>query len=175
MSTPQQNPAFVTLLSKILGFAEVVAILLSVGGLIFKAMHWTYGNELLMIGMSSLAGVYFLRAFQAPPAGTPQPTQQTPEKKGFIELLAVSIVPKLGWIAMAVCLDGFLFALLHLSGAAEMLLIGTSTLLASIAVAFVAVSTNASKYPRLIGFLYRGVPVFLLTAYAFYNLSAVGA
>lgn len=171
MSNPQPTPAFVQILAKILTVGEVVTILLSLAGVTFKVMHWTYANELLMLGLSGLSGVYFLRAFQMP---TPEPdTKTATEKKGVLDLLALAVLPKLGGISMSVALTGLLFGLLHLAGAAEMLMIGTSSLLGCLAIAFLAVATNAPKYPQVIGFLYRGIPIFIIAAYAFYNLATL--
>lgn len=171
MSNSQPNPAFIQILAKILTVGEVVTILLSLAGVTFKVMHWTYADELLMLGLAGLSSVYFLRAFQMP---NPGPNAKTAtEKKGLLDLLALAVLPKLSGLSMSVALIGLLFGLLHLSGAAEMLMVGTSSLLGCLAIAFLAVATNAPKYPHIIGFLYRGIPIFIVTAYAFYNLATL--
>ena len=70
------------------------------------------GAELLMLSMTGLAGYYFISAFFMI------------EIKGVISALAL----KLFSIASSVCLIGLLFTILHLTGGANMLVIGVSVM-----------------------------------------------
>jgi hypothetical protein len=113
MTTPR---SFTTQLAKILKWIEILAIVVSVFGLIFKVLHLAGANSMLMIGLFTLSTAYFLSAFVF------IADEDDNAKKGFADVLPV-MLRKIMFIGLSVCWIGFLFTILHLNGATEMLLI----------------------------------------------------
>lgn len=113
----------------------------------------------IQLSLSGLAGVYFLMAYR-PPAQAP-----SGEKKGFSELLSLTILPKVLWIGCAVGAIGILFQLLKLDGAREMLTIHAST--GGIGIILLAVLSlqQGNDSNPFIPVLYRAVPLLLVTLY----------
>lgn len=151
----------IRLLSRILLPLEILSLLISVVAFLLTQM------ELLMIGMSFLAAVYFLNAY-VPPAASEKAGD---EKAGFIDLLTTIIAPKLGWIAASVTVIGGLFRMLHLAGAGEMLMIGVLVLMIVTIVMGISAVTG-SRTARVTPVLYRIVPVCLFGVYLLFNYPA---
>jgi hypothetical protein len=84
-------------------------------------LHFTGGANLLMIGLSALAGAWYLYAF----APVPRSDDQAPPRRDFFSLLVTTMLPKILGIAGSVNLFGILFYLLHMPGATEMLWVGS--------------------------------------------------
>jgi hypothetical protein len=107
---------------------------------VFQMMHWAYGAKLLMISISSLAVYYFLSAYLPSP----------------IENLFAIIAWRLVGINSSVCVIGILFGFLHLSGAADMLVIGAIGLFIS-GIAFLFFAMRQWSY--------RFLPLFVRIAF----------
>lgn len=122
--------------------------------------------EFLMIALSALGAVYFQRAY------LPLPETDDKQLRGFFDLLATTICTKIAWIACATTLVGALFRILHLNGALEMLMIGCSALVITIAVMGVYIVIKPDRASGLWPILYRAVPVCLLGIYLFMNKPA---
>ena len=126
----------------VLPIIEKLSWLLSAVGLAAKYNLIPAGNFMLMIGLSNLSMVYFLSAYKPvslPTAPTDgpyfeptssqnqhNPFSSTPETPSF---LVDSLCPKLMSIGGAVVLIGTLFKLLAWNGSANMLMVGTGTML----------------------------------------------
>lgn len=149
--------SFAQTLFRYLEHAEL--ILLAVVGASLLARFLQINGYLtgLQISLSGLAGVYFLMAHR-PPVAPP-----TEEKKGFADLLSLTILPKVLWIGCAVGAIGILFHLLQLEGAREMLVIHAASGGIGIGM-FLAVRQSGSS-GALTPVLYRAVPLLLISVY----------
>ena len=137
-----RNFLYDTVLPKV----EALAATVSVIGLALKWALKPGGDVLLLVGLGTLATVYFLSASQ--------PLKRTvddsfgggfssPETAASRSFLAEAIAPKLAGLGASVLLIGALFKLLSWNGAAVMLLVGVMTL--GIAVLLLA---SAGQLPR---------------------------
>lgn len=147
------NP-MVTLLPKILKWTEILAIMAAVIGLLLKVLNYPGFSELLMIGLMTLAATYFLSAYVFIPGSDSQ------EKKGLADLLP-AILRKLMYIGLAVYWVAFLFAILHLNGANEMMIIGLGTLVICALISMALVLGNRERMKWLRDPLIRTVVTLL--------------
>jgi len=136
-----KTTGFSGLLAKILPAIEKAALVCIIAGSSLKILHLNGANMLLLIGMSSLAGAWYLMAFM-PASPVDDETNAPPSSMGFLALLMTTILPKLMGIAGAVSIIGILFHLLHLPGAGLMLLIGSSTCAVATAIFLFALLTG---------------------------------
>lgn len=150
---------------KALGPLEKIMVIVVLAGATLKYLHLTGADEILMLSMSTLAAVFYLRGFNAGRSGDTQ-QQQT----GFADLFAGAIVPKVSWIACSVVVIGALFAMLNLRGAGEMLAVGVSALSMSCIFAGYFLVTGSVFTPALINVLYRAAPLCAFGWYMFMNL-----
>lgn len=146
-----------TLLPKLLKWTELVALVVTLLGIAFKTMHWTGANNLVLFGLTALAGIYFLSAF----AVIPLPEQANGELKGFADML-VLILRKLMFIGLAVFCIAFLFSILHFPGAGEMMLIGLGAVVIGSLASMILVFGKRERMPFLIGPLSRCLAAVLL-------------
>jgi hypothetical protein len=102
---------------------------LAVLGLIFRFMLLRGGSVLLMVGIGTLAYVYFLRAFEPAKLDFDQPDfDYEPVATSDSNFMLNEVAPKMQGIAIAVTLIGTLFKLLFWKGAMSILLAGTVSL-----------------------------------------------
>jgi hypothetical protein len=117
---------FSALLAKvILPKVEIIAAVITSIGFVLNYMKQPAASQLVMIGLSTLASVFFVTGFLLPPPIEKTLSEETP--KTFIDLLAL-IIWKVMHMALAIATIGLLFYLLHLKGFSQMMLIGTMTL-----------------------------------------------
>jgi hypothetical protein len=147
------NP-IIKLLPKILVWTELAGIIITVAGMLFKVFNYTGFGSLLMVGIMTLATTYFLSAY------TVVELPQSNEKSSFADLLPL-ILRKVMFIGLAVYWVGFLFAILHLKGANEMITIGMGTLVIGAAVAMVLVLGRRERMVALRDPLLRTVATLL--------------
>lgn len=114
-------------LSKILRWGEATGSLILIIAIFLKLMNLSEPGQLLMVGLLLLGTVYFLFGFTIPQL-------QPGEKKLVFADLLVNILQKVMYIGSSVLCIGYLFAILHLKGASEMILIGLLTLVGSLIV-----------------------------------------
>lgn len=157
-----QVPPFVL---KILGPLEILAISGAFAGVALKYSGLPGGDEVLMLSLSSLSAVYFLTAFK-PPAET----SSTERPQGFVDLLVRTIMPKATWIACSVAVIGVLFAILHLHGAREQLMVGCAALASSVVISLYFIATGSDDTSGLVKILYRAAPILVMALYMFMNL-----
>lgn len=159
MPTPETS--FNSLLrTKILPNVHIIALVMCAVGLGFLTLNYTGANQMLMIGLSTLAGVYFLMAFmmiQLPPDCKPT--------------LYSFMLYKLIYISSAVIVIGILFALLKLPGADQMLLIGCGGLGVSLLFSAVLIGINRDNMVVLKTPLFRGLGLLLVGVYSMNHLS----
>ena len=132
---------FTTLLAKvILPKVEIIAAVITSIGFVLNYTKQQGAAELIMIGLSTLASVFFITGFLLPP--TVEKTLREETNKTFVDLL-VLIVWKVMHIALAVAAIGLLFYLLQLKGFSQMMLIGTQALILSLLVSgFIVIQKN---------------------------------
>lgn len=155
-SSPHPNPArMLAILPKITKWTEIFGIIISLVGFIFKVLHLPGSNEFLLLGLLTLAATYFVSAFIL----VPLPDDYQP--KTFADLLP-TIVRKVMFMALAVSLNGFLFAILHLVGADQMLRVGIATLVIGVFLSMGLTLGNRERMTLLKAPLIRSVAVLLI-------------
>lgn len=155
--------SFVVQLQSYLHWGELAALILFV---VFWALTYTGtdASQGIMIALSALAAIYFLKAYMPPKQDAPAPDAKE-EKRGFFELLSTTILPKVLWIACSVSVIGLLFYLLNLEGFKNMLMIGGMTLSIGLLLAVGAMVTGASTGSSNTTALLRVVPLLLIDLY----------
>ena len=158
----KQPTSFQALLGKGLHYIEMVSLLLIGSGFAARQINQVggMGPALTMIGFTAFAIVCYLYAF-LPPAGLAGPveTSGAPERKpGFMKLLPV-LGRKVAYIASAVCLLGILFAIRHLAGAGQMLLIGVISVTIASLICIFNVITDSESLNSYKGVLLRAMPI----------------
>lgn len=136
-----QTNGFAGLFAKILPAVEKGSLITVTAGAVFKILHYTDADLFLLIGLSTLAGIWYLMAF-SPKRPTEDEANTPPAPKDFLSLLLSTILPKVMGIAGAVTLIGILYYLLHLPGATPMLLVGSSTCAAATLILVLALSSG---------------------------------
>ena len=158
--TQPNRPSFVQQLDRLYPVVEVICVALLLTALITQP---AWRNEMLTLSLVTLAGVFFLRSFSPP--------KNRPEKTAGAGLFYQTMLPKLMGIGSSVCLIGFLFYILHLHGADQMLLIGTATLAGCLAASAAAAVKSPAVFPSLLPLVLRVVLVAGLGAYGLYRLN----
>lgn len=162
MQNPQQP-----LLFKILPFVPWAERVFIVAALIALALKAT-GNPsttLLVISLGGLAAGFFLSGFI--PLDIPYDENI---KLGFIDLLALTIVPKVMWIGSAISVLGILFHQLGLppDRYLQLFMIGSSVLVGAL-VHLITLVQGVKRLHYVMPIYYRAIPVLLVMAYLFYN------
>ncbi len=131
-----------------------VGLLLLVGFSIWlRVSRVSVGQEAVMVFMFTLAAFYFLNAYQI---------YQT-------DHFLIMVVIKVFHLSSSVCVIGILFAILHFTGAGELLLIGGLSLgVAAILLVFRAITHWLPVYLPL---LLRLVFIGIFTGNTFFSLS----
>jgi hypothetical protein len=153
---PSQSP-FSQTLYRYLEKAELILLAALAVSLLARYLQMNGYMTGLQISLSGLAGVYFLMAYR-PPASQPEG-----ERKGFADLLAVTILPKVLWIGCAVGAIGILFYLLQLEGARQMMLIHTGA--GGIGLGMFLAARQSSSAAALTEVLYRAIPLLMVSVY----------
>ena len=156
LAMPPQSP-FSQTLYRYLEKAELVLLAALGASLLARYLEMNGYMTALQVSLSGLAGVYFLMAYR-PPASQPDG-----EKKGFTDLLAATILPKVLWIGCSVGAIGIMFYLLQLEGARQMLLIHTGA--GGVGIGMFLASRQSSSAAALTEVLYRAIPLLLISVY----------
>jgi len=155
-------------LTKYFPFVEKVSLTAFVAGYVLKMLHYP-GDEIVIISLSVLSGIYFLSAYTPPPVE--DESEEKNQQQGFGALLGRTIVPKVLGIGSSVCVIGVLFTIEHYSGFREMLLIGSTSLAAASLLGLLTTMNNERARKALSPMLLRAVPLMLI---AFYFLKVYG-
>lgn len=145
----------VKILPKLLMGIEILGLIVSATGYLFKVLQFPGGNQMLMIGLLTLSTAYFLSGFVM------VPVTDDGKPKGLADLLP-AILRKLMYIGLSVFIVGFLFALLHLAGANEMLMLSVGTLMICVLISIVLVLGNRERMVLLKAPLIRSVIVLFV-------------
>lgn len=160
MSTPQKAN-FGELLSKtILPKVHLIALLVAGIGLVFKYLNLGGSADILQVGFSALAAVYFLSGFSM--------VTVAPDSKHSPYAL---IIFKVLYIACAVAVVGFLFYVLQMEGYKEMLMMGCGALGVAVLASVVLAAINPDNMTILKRPLFIGIPLCLLSGYFLYYAS----
>ena len=150
-------------LAKYFPILEMVSLAAFAVGFALKAMDNQTGSQIITISLSALAVVYFMNAY-IPKEVTQEPGTQG-QLLGFTALLGRTIGPKILSIGSSVTVIGILFTVQHWNGFREMLLIGSTSLVAASVVGLVA-TMNDEQGRRTIGqLLLRAIPLMLIGIY----------
>ena len=124
-------------------------------------MHFIGSNELIIISLSVLSGIYFLGAY------VPRmPLNETEKPQlGFAALLGGTIVPKILGIGLSITVIGVLFCIMHFNGFREMLLIGSTSLTGATVVGWLVTSSNERNREALKPLLMRALVMMLIGYY----------
>jgi hypothetical protein len=152
---------YVPFSSRIFGFLSIlekVAITGALVGIGFKYLQLPGADQILMISLSGLAGVYFMFAYKPPQT-------MGEEKPGFNTSLSTVILPKVASIASSVLVIAIMFRFLPLQGAKEMLMVGVAGgVFAAMIFGLLLVQGNEAAKSQ-VGILYRLLPLLIIAAY----------
>lgn len=165
MEPTTKTTPFSASLFKILGTLEMLALAAVIVAIALKYLQLPGGDEILMIGMSVLAMTYFLMAYKPP-----VPTNSQQERRGITHLFVDTILPKVTWTGCTIAVIGSLFGILHLQGAGQMLMVGTSVLIVCILLSVYFIATGSDQTSGLMGILYRAAPLCIFGIYVYMNL-----
>lgn len=148
-------------LSKILKWGELAGIVITLAAIILKVMNFPGASGLFMIGLITLACVFFASGFLLQ-------SLITRENKFHTTNLVVNKLQQLLYIGISVLLVGYLFAILLLKGANEMMLIGLFTSFGCIIISFVLILIRRENLTPLKSPLLKSIIVltfYFLTPY----------
>lgn len=125
--------------------------------------------SILIVSLSGLSIVFFLRAYEPPLSAQDENT----EPSGFKALLALAIVPKIVWISTSISTVAILFYLMKLESNSyeQMLAIGGSSLLISLLILGFLSITELKNFKALVPVLLRAFPVLLFDIYFLWRLN----
>lgn len=132
----------IQLLAKTLKWGELAGTLIILIAIIIKLMDLGEAGQLLMIGLLLLGTIYFLFGFTVP---SPRPG----EKQLVYTDLLMNILQKIMYIGSSVLCIAYLFAILHLKGTNEMMLIGLFTVGASLVISVVLLIGKGGRLVQL--------------------------
>lgn len=160
MSTPPKSN-FAELLTKtVLPRVHLIALAVAAIGLFFHYQQLSGSTDILLIGFSTLAVVYFLSAFSV--VAVPPESKHSPYALILFKVL---------YLSAAVLIIGILFSILKMEGNKEMLLIGCMTLGAGVLFSAALIATNSDNMPILKRPFTIGIPVLLIGVYFLYQQS----
>jgi hypothetical protein len=164
--TPPVSP-LMAIIFRLLNYIEIIAWALTGVGCAMLYSRTEGALEMLMVAMSVLSSVLFLRAYQPPNVPPALVENESDRPKGFFDLLGSTIAPKVMWIGSSVTVVGILFSLLKLKGAMEMLSIGCVMLPITAVLVGIFIVTRPAWAGTVMPPLYRAVPVWLVGVYLF--------
>ena len=132
---------------RIISYSELVGIVLAV---LMKLQHLQGADTVLMLSMSLLAGVAFLKAYIP-----------TDVKEDLKPDLYATVISKVLFIGSSVLIIGILFSFLRLQGAINMLMIGTATTGMAAVFSIILITKNSDNIPLLKEPLMWGIATLL--------------
>lgn len=123
-------------------------------------MMITSGEQsILIVSLPGLALCYFLSAY-LPPSEQPEDTSS----RGFVDLLVMTIIPKVLWIGCSVATMGIFFQVMKMQGNEQMLLIGVLSVASCVFLLMVFGVIGKPIRPAL-PILLRALPVLAVALY----------
>ncbi len=149
---------FTTLIFSFLPLVE--KILMAGLGVGLALIYLALDTNVAFVSFNGLAIVYFLYAYKPP-----EIQRKDDAPLGFMQLLGLSILPKVMWISCSVSMIGIMFHMLALAGSSEMMLIGVSSIGIGLLLFTISALTNAEGMKEHVPMLYRALPIFLTEMY----------
>lgn len=153
---------FIEMLPKILKWSEIASLVVTLAAIVLKVGDLEGANQILMVGLFSLAVTYFLSAY------TNVEFSGSPEKqRGFADLL-MTIVRKVMYIGLSVFCVALTFSFLHLAGANQQMMVGVIAVGGGSAISMFLILANRDRMAILQAPLYRCVvalAIFFLLPY----------
>ncbi len=162
MTQPQES--FSTKLYEKLQWIELALWIGAAIGLLLKWFTSYPSSNLILISLGSLSTILFLSAYR--PSNI---VRSDEEKLGFMDLLCLSIAPKVLGISSAACLIGILFYLMHWAGYQQMLLIGSMSIAIGSTLLEAGLVMKVKHIKTVIPILYRAVPLMLIGFYLLWS------
>jgi len=156
------NTSPIIYLSKYFPVAEKISIASFIGGYFLRLMNVPAGNDIVILSLSFLSGIYFLSAY-VPVKTSGENLAKQPF--GFIPLLTQNILPKVFGIGLSVGVTGILFTLLQWNGFREMLTIGFTALSAASFLAFLFTIKDEESRKAFEPRLFRSLLIILIQSY----------
>lgn len=138
---------------------ETLFLITLLAGAALFFFGFSQGSTLVTVALGGLAVVFFLMAYRPP-----RSSQGDPEKKmDFIQLLVLTIIPKVLWIGCAVGTIGLLLRHLQTGndGYRQMLIIQSVVTLGTLIVVGFAAATGVSGLRNLLPIYFRALPLTL--------------
>lgn len=150
-------------------FPLIEKVLLTMLGIGLVLMLADMGSTVARFSLIGLAIAFFLMANR--PAETSIEEGRPPR---FLELLGLSIVPKVLWIGSAICAMGISFYLFDFGndGYIQMLVIGTLSVVTCLLIIMICAVADV-KMSTVIPILLRAVPLSLVSAYLWLQWSTL--
>jgi hypothetical protein len=157
-------------LSLILSRAEKIMIAFLIAGCVFLYMDIDSANTVLMVATAMLAIILFANAFVPFEIYDSEEDARAHEPLGMMDLLGLTIIPKVLWIGSAVSMFGIFAYLADFGnkGYLKMSLIGGFTILISLVVLAIAQISGVKKLSVVIHVVYRAVAPLLVDYYLVY-------
>jgi len=157
------NSSPITKISQYFPLIEGVCLASFAIGYLLKYMDVASGQEIIILSLGALSGIYYLNGFI--PRALPKAPEAQIQPLGFTTLPGKTIIPKILAIGSSVTVIGILFTIQHWHGLREMLLIG-STSLAAASVTGLIITMNDEQARNAIGpKLLRAIPLMLAGVY----------
>jgi hypothetical protein len=117
-------------------------------------------SSLFLISLSGLAIVFFLSAYR--PSNI---VRSEDEKLGFMDLLCLTIAPKVLWLSSAVLAIGILFYVNQMKGYEQMLSVGSAPVAIGSVLLAIGIVLNIKHIKAAMPVLYRAIPLLLAGIY----------
>ena len=141
-------------LSKLLKWIEIGCVLVIVVAIFFRLLSLPFSGEILLVGLLTLATVYFLGSFRVVTHNA------ATSKMGLADILPFTLT-KVMFIGISVLCIAYLFTILHLKGANEMMIVGLLTLILCVCISAVMISGKRDRMTILKPTLIRSILALL--------------
>lgn len=138
---------------------ETLFLMTLLAGTVLLFFGFSQGSTLVTVALGGLAVVFFLMAYQPPKSNQ----RDSDKKMDFIQLLVLTIIPKILWISCAVGAIGLLLRHLQTDndGYRQMLIIQSVVTLGTLIVVAFAAVTGVSGIRNLLPIYFRALPLTL--------------
>ncbi len=138
---------------------ETLFLFMLLAGAVLFSFGFSQGSGLVSFALGGLAVVFFLMAYRPPKYSQPV----TEKKMDFMQLLVLTIIPKVLWISCAVGSIGLLLRHLQTAndGYRQMLIIQSAVTVGTLIVVGFGAATGASGLRNLLPIYYRALPLTL--------------
>lgn len=138
---------------------ETLFLIMLLAGAVLFSFGFSQGSGLVTFALGGLAVVFFLMAYRPPKSNQ----LNTEKKMDFMQLVVLTIIPKVLWISCAVGTIGLLLRHLQTEndGYRQMLIIQSAVTVGTLIVVGVGVVKGVSGLRNLLPIYYRALPLTL--------------